>query len=70
MVIHLNQDYYPGKEFTIKVKGNPDCYIQNARLNGRNWKWSQFSHEEFAKGGVLELTLGPKPATSWGSLKY
>lgn len=70
VVIHLNQDYYPGKEFTIKVKGNPDCYIQNARLNGRNWKWSQFSHEEFAKGGVLELTLGPKPATSWGSLKY
>ena len=71
VVIHLNQDYYPGKEFTINVKGDLDnCYIQGARLNGRSWRWSQFSHEEFARGGSLELTLGPKPATSWGGLKY
>ncbi len=70
VTIHLNQDYYPGKQFTINVKGNPNCYIQSARLNGRSWRWSQFSHEDFAKGGTLELTLGPKPATSWGALKY
>ena len=70
VIIHLNQDYYPGKQFTINVKGNPNCYIQSARLNGRSWRWFQFSHEDFVKGGTLDLTLGPKPATSWGALKY
>ena len=37
-----------------------------ATLNGKAWESFQFSHGAFAKGGVLELTLGKEPNPAWG----
>ncbi len=46
----------------IRTYGNSDknCYIQRARPTAvLNNFW--FPHEEFARGGLLELWLGPSP---------
>jgi len=66
--IRLNPDYCSGKEFIIKTYNNSaeNCYIQKARLNGKIHTSFQFPHEVFAKGGTLELWLGPKPDKKWG----
>ena len=68
VVIKLNKNYYPGKEFVIKTYNNSkaNCYIQNASLNGREHSQFSFSHADFSKGGVLELWLGANPNMSWG----
>ena len=70
--ISLNNDYYQGREFRIKVNNNSatNCYIQKAELNGKNWEYSQFAHKTFAEGGQLELWLGETPQKSWGKLLY
>ena len=70
--IRLSPDYYEGKEFVIRTHGcsRDNCYIQRARLDGEEWTWSQFSHERFARGGELELWLGPDPNPAWGALKW
>ncbi len=67
--IRLNPDYYSGKEFVIKTYGNSrdNCYIQRARLDGEDWQWSQFGHDRFERGGLLELWLGPEPNRAWGA---
>ena len=66
--IRLHPAYCSGKEFVIKAHGTSrdNCYIQRASLDGEEWPWSQFSHERFARGGTLELWLGPEPNTAWG----
>lgn len=68
IVIRLNNDYYPGKEFVIKTYNNSkaNCYIQKAALNGKQYNRFCFSHADFAKGGILELWLGAQPDLSWG----
>ena len=68
VTIKLNPDYYKGKEFVITTKnqGAENRYIQSAKLNGKEWNSFQFSHEAFAKGGTLELTLGSEPNKNWG----
>lgn len=68
IVIKLNNDYYPGKEFVIKTYDNSktNCYIQKATLNGKEHNQFFFSHADFSKGGVLELWLGAQPNLSWG----
>ena len=66
--IALNQDYYPGKTFTIIARNNSaeNMYIQSAKLNGKPLNTYYFSHDEYAKGGVLEIELGPEPNKNWG----
>jgi len=66
--IALNSDYYPGKKFIISTKNNfpENVYIQSAKLNGENWEKCFFNHNEFSKGGELELILGDKPNKDWG----
>ncbi|MDR0843974.1 MAG: GH92 family glycosyl hydrolase [Tannerella sp.] len=63
ITIRLNPEYYAGKEFKIKVNNNSaeNCYIQKMKLNNKPLKQIGFSHEDYAKGGVLELWLGNKP---------
>ncbi len=58
--IKLDPAYYAGEYFTIKTNNNSEenCYIQKAELNGRPLDQCWFRHEEFSKGGVLELWLG------------
>jgi predicted alpha-1,2-mannosidase len=66
--ISLDQEYYTGKYFVIKSNNNSaeNCYIQKAELNGMPLDRFWFSHEEFARGGFLELWLGPEPNKKWG----
>ncbi len=68
VVIKLNPEYYPGKEFRIKAHDNSreNMYIQKATLNGKELNQCWFYHREFANGGVLELWMGPEPNKSWG----
>lgn len=51
------------KTFTVRAKNNSpkNMYIQSARLNGKTLKTPFFTHEQLVKGGVLELSMGPKP---------
>jgi putative alpha-1,2-mannosidase len=68
ITIQLDPHYYPGKTFTIRTHDNtPDnIYIQRAELNGKTLDTFQFPHTDFAKGGTLELWLGPVPNREWG----
>ncbi|MBT4412064.1 MAG: glycoside hydrolase family 92 protein [Bacteroidetes bacterium] len=71
IIIKLDQKYYPGESFTIKTHNNSDenCYIQKAELNGMQLDQCWFTHEEFSKGGLLELWMGDKPNKNWGTKK-
>jgi len=68
ITIQLNPAYHPGKTFVITTKNNrpENIYIQSARLNGQPWNSFQLPHDLFARGGTLELELGPQPNLSWG----
>lgn len=68
VTIHLDNRYYPGKTFRIVTKNNSakNMYIQSATLNGEKWNKYWFYHDDFAKGGVLELKMGPKANKQWG----
>ena len=72
VTIRLNPDYYPGREFVITTHDNSagNCYIRRAELNGQPWDYAQFDHEQFIRGGKLELWLGEQPNKEWGKLKY
>ena len=67
--IKLDSNYYSGKTFTIKTYNNSteNCYIQKAELNGEPLTQFWFKHDDFAKGGILELWLGPEPNKNWGT---
>ena len=69
IVIHLDPDYYAGEQFVIEVerRSEEDVYIQSARLNGAPLERPWFHHHELARGGKLELGLGPEPNVEWGS---
>ncbi len=68
ITIHLNNDYYPGKKFEIKTENNlpNNIYIQSATLNNKNLDNCWFYHNDFMKGGTLELKLGENPNKNWG----
>ncbi len=68
VTIKLDSLYYQGKEFVIKTHNNSkeNYYIQRAQLNEKPLNDFWFKHSEFAKGGLLEIWLGPQPNKSWG----
>ena len=68
ITIKLDSRYYPGKEFRVVTHDNTleNIYIQKAELNGKPLGRYWFPHADFAKGGLLELWLGPEPNKSWG----
>ena len=68
ITIKLNPKYHKGGEFIITTKNQSpqNCYIQSAKLNGKDWTSFQVPHEVFIKGGTLELELGAEPNKSWG----
>ena len=68
VVIHLNDDYYPGGRFVIEARGNSpeNRYIQSANLDGRPLDRPWFYQSELVDGGTLILEMGPKPNTRWG----
>jgi putative alpha-1,2-mannosidase len=68
ITIHLDQRYYSGREFKIVAhnKVPENMYIQKASLNGQPWENCWIYHKDFARGGLLELWLGPIPNKHWG----
>ena len=68
ITIHLNERYHTGKTFVINAKNNSatNVYIQNARLNGKEWRSCQIPHDTLTGGGTLELELGAEPNVEWG----
>lgn len=58
-----------GKTFSVVCQNySPEHkYIQSAKLNGKDWNKSWFSHEELMKGGTLELVMGKHPNKTWAS---
>lgn len=63
ITIHLDGDYYSGKTFTIKAKGNSDenIYIQHMTLNGEAWHSTRIPFEAIVAGGELTLWMGSEP---------
>ena len=67
VTFHLHPDFHRGDAFVIEAPGGPgDVYLQAARLDGEPWNRCWFLHERFARGGHLELDLGPAPNRAWG----
>lgn len=68
VTITLDNEYYEGKEFRIITHGNSadNCYITRATLDGEPYSSFRLPHDRFARGGVLELWLGPEPNPEWG----
>lgn len=58
-----------GKLFTLEAHhvSAQNKYIQSAQLNGKPLTHAWFSHADIVQGGRLELEMGPKPNTAWGS---
>ncbi len=68
ITIKLDNKYYKGKSFNIITHNNvkENVYIQKATLNGKALNTFWFTHEDFAKGGTLEIWLGAQPNKTWG----
>lgn len=58
-----------GKAFKVVAKNYApeNKYIQSATLNGIVWNNPWFSHAAIKDGAILELTMGDKPNTVWGT---
>ncbi|MET0574103.1 MAG: glycoside hydrolase domain-containing protein [Pedobacter agri] len=58
-----------GKKFEVACKNYApeNKYIQSAKLNGKVWNKSWFTHEELMKGGSLELVMGKRPNKQWAA---
>lgn len=68
VTIHLNNDYYPGKQFKIRVIGEPEdeIYIKFARLSGQDTESVSIPFERISGGGELMLWSSKEPS-KWGS---
>jgi len=69
ITIHLDTNYYPGKEFVIEASNVSfeNKYIQSANLNGEKLTKPWFYHDQLVGGGSLVLNMGPEPNKKWGS---
>ena len=58
-----------GKSFVVKARGVSarNIYIQSARLNGRPYNKSYFTHGDLMAGGELVFEMGAQPNLLWGS---
>lgn len=58
-----------GKTFEVSaINYSPENkYIQSAKLNGKVWNKSWFSHNDLMQGGKLELVMGKHPNKQWAS---
>ena len=59
ITIHLNNDYYKGNQFEIKVNNNSqeNIYVQNAEFNDHPIMNHEISHQEITNGGTLNLQM-------------
>jgi len=58
-----------GKDFVISASNNTtdNCYIQSAKLNGKDYSNNYLRFGDLTKGGSLHFELGSKPNKDWGS---
>ena len=70
IVIDLGKRYNRGKQFEITAlnASRKNMYIQSARLNGKELNSFLIPASEVLKGGKLELVMGEKPNTNWGTV--
>lgn len=56
-----------GKVFEVEATNlsHENIYVQSARLNGKTLDKAWFRHADLARGGRLELVMGPHPS-GWG----
>ncbi|WP_020528094.1 GH92 family glycosyl hydrolase [Flexithrix dorotheae] len=61
--IKLSPDYFQGKEFTIKAKGNSEQnrYIQSVKLNGKTHESIFLNFHDLTKGATVKLEMGDQP---------
>lgn len=64
MKIHLEN----GKTLVIQAKNNSleNCYIQSAKLNGKEFTRTWLSYDELMQGGVIEYQMGNQPNMTRG----
>ncbi len=58
----------PGQlSFKVVVKNNSknNNYIQTVTLNKKNYSKSYITHKDLARGGILEIKMGPLPSRTW-----
>jgi len=69
ITIHLDTNYYSGKEFVIEAKNasHNNKYIQSAELDGERLAKPWFYHSQLVDGGSLVLKMGAEPNKKWGS---
>ncbi|MFA5815327.1 MAG: GH92 family glycosyl hydrolase [Bacteroidales bacterium] len=69
IIIHLNQNYYQGKEFTICVhrESAQSQYIAKAKLNRMALNQPWIEQKSVINGGTLDLWLKNQPDTAWGA---
>jgi len=69
VTIHLDTNYYSGKEFIIEAinVSRENKYIQSAKLDGKKLTAPWFYHSQLVDGGSLILHMGSKPNKKWGS---
>ena len=60
-----------GTTFTIIAENNSadNCYIQSAKLNGRELTRSWFTHADIVAGGELHFRMGNQANQEWASAK-
>jgi predicted alpha-1,2-mannosidase len=60
-----------GTKFTIIAENNSadNCYIQSAKLNGKELARSWFTHGDIVSGGELYFRMGQKPNKEWASAR-
>jgi len=64
ITIKLNQDYYKGKQFTIKTINNSkeNIYVQKVTLNNKIQNDLSIPFSDIVKGGTLILNMGNNPS--------
>ncbi|KAI0108292.1 glycoside hydrolase family 92 protein [Daldinia grandis] len=79
-IYFITAPFFPSVSITNRITGNTatiktsnfdtaykNIYIQGAKLNGKEYTKNYLTHSFFLEGGTLELTLGNKESTSWGT---
>ncbi|CAG8492480.1 13429_t:CDS:10 [Dentiscutata heterogama] len=66
VIIYLSTS--PLKTFTIIAHNLTDIniYVQNVKINNKEWKKTWFRHKDIYGGAVLELQMGSEPSKFWG----
>lgn len=57
------------RTFTVDARdaSADNIYVQSASLDGKPLNRAWLTYDEIARGGVLELQMGPEPNKTWGS---